>query len=58
MVNVIEDVSDSGTSWGISFTGSNPDAKDFFPMVDKETAFRMEKYLNELCLIRVVNAGQ
>ena len=48
MVTVIEDVSENKTEWGISFTGNNPDTQDYFKMADKETAFRLEKYLNSL----------
>jgi len=33
--------------WGLSFTNSNPDQKDYFPMPDKETAYRLHKYLAE-----------
>jgi len=44
-VLVIESVEKDGTEWGISFTNHNPDAKDYFEMPNKETAFRMKEYL-------------
>lgn len=47
-VIVIESVESDGTEWGISFTNSNPDAKDYFEMPNKETAFRLRTYLAEL----------
>ena len=48
MISVIEDVDVNGTKWGLSFTSNNPESKDYFRMTDKETAFRLEKYLNEI----------
>ena len=47
-VLVIEDVELEGSEWGISFTNHNPEAKDYFEMPNKETAFRLKKYLAEL----------
>ena len=43
---VIEDIEEDGSAiWGLSFTNSNPDAKDYFKMVDSQTAFRLKDYL-------------
>lgn len=42
---VIESVESEGTEWGISFTNPNPEAKDYFEMPNKETAFRLKDYL-------------
>jgi hypothetical protein len=47
-VLVVEDLTDNGTVWGISFDGNNPDADDYFTM-GKDTAFRLSKYLNNIC---------
>lgn len=43
---VIEDVQADGSSeWYLSFTDSNPEAKDCFQMIDSQTAFRLKDYL-------------
>lgn len=43
---VIEDVQADGSSeWNLSFTDSNPEAKDCFQMIDSQTAFRLKDYL-------------
>ncbi len=44
---VIESYENEIHEWGISFTNSNPEARDYFPMPDKETAYRLQKYLAE-----------
>jgi hypothetical protein len=44
---VIESPEKSGTEWGISFDGPNPNQEDYFKMPDKETAFRLKDYLSE-----------
>lgn len=44
VLTVEETVNKNNTEWGISFTGYNPQNKDYFPM-DKETAFRLVTYL-------------
>lgn len=43
---VIRDPSEP-QEWGVSFTNSNPEEKDFFPMPDEATALRLQKYLAE-----------
>lgn len=43
---VLEDHNETGVEWGLSFTNHNPEAKDYFPMPDKETAFRLKNYLD------------
>ena len=48
IIQVIENIEENGTEWGISFTSPNPEAKDYFKMLDKETAFRLKKYLENL----------
>lgn len=45
-VTVIE-THGNNIEWGISFTGYNPEAKDYFKMADKDTAFRLKDYLNK-----------
>ena len=45
---VIESVESEGTEWGISFTNPNPEAKDYFQMPNKETAFRLKDYLDNI----------
>ncbi len=47
---VIESHDNEGCEWGLSFTESNPEPKDYFKMPDKETAFRLRDYLNEMNL--------
>jgi hypothetical protein len=43
---IIEDIQEDGSAeWGLSFTNSNPEAKDYFKMVDSQTAFRLKDYL-------------
>ena len=43
---VIEDIQEDGSSeWILSFTNSNPEAKDCFQMIDSQTAFRLKDYL-------------
>lgn len=46
--HVIESVEENGTEWGISFTNNNPEAKDYFKMPDKETAFRLQRYIGNI----------
>ena len=43
---VIEDIQEDGSvEWVLSFTNSNPEAKDCFKMIDSQTAFRLKDYL-------------
>ena len=43
---VIEDIQEDGSAeWILSFTNSNPEAKDCFKMIDSQTAFRLKEYL-------------
>ena len=43
---VIEDIQEDGSAeWILSFTNSNPEAKDCFQMIDSQTAFRLKDYL-------------
>ena len=42
---VIETVEQDGIEWGISLTNSNPEGEDYFPMINKETAFRIKERL-------------
>lgn len=44
-VQVIETHEETGVEWGISFTDSNPEEKDYFVMPDEQTAFRLKEYL-------------
>jgi len=44
---VIESVGDHIIEWGLSFSDHNPEAKDYFRMHDKETAFRLKEYLHQ-----------
>lgn len=46
-VLVLEEVTEKGSEWGISFTDHNPEAKDYFKMPDAETAQRLKSYLAE-----------
>lgn len=46
MVIVIETHNVDGVEWGISFNGYNPEEEDYFPMTDKDTAFRISDRLN------------
>jgi hypothetical protein len=45
---VLESHEEMGVEWGLSFTGPNPESKDYFKMPDKETAFRLRDYLLSL----------
>ena len=38
---VIEEPGEGAVEWGISFTGSNPEEKDYVPMPDGPTAFKL-----------------
>ena len=43
---VLEDIKKDGKAeWILSFTDSNPEAKDCFKMIDSQTAFRLKDYL-------------
>lgn len=44
---VIESYENGICEWGLSFTSSNPEHKDYFPMPKKEIALRLQKYLTE-----------
>jgi len=48
IVTTSEEHSTNPTEFGISFTGINPEAKDYFKMADEETAIRLKKYLNNI----------
>lgn len=47
-IQIIETLFEDYSEWGISFTSNNPEPKDYFQMLDKETAFRLKKYLETL----------
>lgn len=43
----IEEITENGTKWGISFGGHNPVPKDYFEMPNKDETFRLiEKIKN------------
>ncbi len=44
---VIESHENDICEYGLSFTNSNPEQKDYFPMLNKETAYKLQKYLAE-----------
>jgi hypothetical protein len=44
---IIETQENNGIELGISFDGYNPNTDWYFKMIDKETAFRLKKYLTE-----------
>ena len=51
-IQVIETHSEEGVEWGISFDGCNPNAEDYFGVVDKRTAFDLQrKILTEYSLV-------
>lgn len=50
MVQVIENIDEKGTEWGISFNGNNPEPIEYIKMPDKETAFGVMKQLNNILI--------
>ncbi|MFX0139129.1 MAG: hypothetical protein ACFFDN_36140 [Candidatus Hodarchaeota archaeon] len=50
MVQVIENIDEKGTEWGISFNGNNPEPTKYIKMPDKETAFSVMKQLNNILI--------
>lgn len=43
---VLEEHDDDGVHWGLSFAGPTPTDADYFPMADRETAFRLAERIN------------
>lgn len=48
-ITVIESIGAKSTKWGISFSGPNPEAKDYFQVCCKADAFRLIDRLSARC---------
>ena len=45
---IIEQHNDDSVEWGVSIKGPNPDPKDYFCVDSKDTAIRLNDYINKM----------
>lgn len=52
MSMVVTEVDKSGTEWGVSFGGPNPELEEYVKVEDRESAFKLVGLIDKHCAHR------